>query len=529
MKINKILGSLLGILTAAIPGLSVQAANTPRLVVGIQIDQLNADYLEWFMDGFNEDGFRKLFQGGVVYKNMTYDYHLPDAASAAASIASGTVPANHGIIGSKWFDRKLENVVSCIEDENYLGNYTKLKASPKKLLCSTLADELKQSTNGTAKVFSVGISPEEAIMSAGHTADGVFWIDDETGKWSTTTYYNYMPWWIQNINDTRDMQEIVDKTSWQPLYPLSYYKYMPYQTSPTLFQYWLNKYGKNKIRAFKQTPVVNTEVAELAIQTIQKEKLGTDEVPDLLLLNFTASGNFDSSVSMSAVEIQDIYFRLDQEIGKILDIIERQAGFENTLIYLTGTGQPQNPAIAENKKAGYAGSFYPERCKSLLNLYLMAIYGNEKWVSGYHNQNIYLNRKLIESKGVSYDEISRKTAEFLGEFSGVQRVKRNRELLSGDFDISLDRHRNSISFDRSGDIYIEIQPGWNIINNSDEYKDLQVRYESYNQALVFFGNKLEKQTVYRAVSSGNIASTLSKIFKIRPPNSSSGNLLTEIK
>jgi len=87
MKVNKILRSILGILTVTIPGMLVQATGTaPRLVVGIHIDQLNADYLEWFMDGFSEDGFRKMLQNGLVYKNMVYDYSRPTWRSTMSTI-----------------------------------------------------------------------------------------------------------------------------------------------------------------------------------------------------------------------------------------------------------------------------------------------------------------------------------------------------------------------------------------------------------------------------------------------------------
>lgn len=528
MNANKLLRSLLGILTITVPGMSMEAVGTaPRLVVGIHIDQLNTNYLEWFMEGFSEDGFRKIIQNGLVYKNMVYDYPRPDAASASASIACGTTPGKHGIISKKWFDRAKGLFVSSVSDPEYLGNYTSFTASPKNLLCSTLGDELKTSTNGEARFFSIGISAEEAILSAGHFADGVFWIDDETGKWCTTTYYNYMPWWLQHINDSRDISQIIDQTPWEPLYPLSFYQYMPYQTSPTLFQYWLNKYGKDKFRIYKETPVVNSEVCKIGLETIEKERLGTDEIPDYIILNLTASGNLDNSRVMSAVEIQDIYFRLDQEIRKIVDLVERQAGLENALIYLTGTGEPKNPAIEISKSRPYNGDFYPERCTSLLNLYLMAIYGNEKWISAYHDQQIYLNRELIEKKGIKFDDISLKAAEFLGEFSGVQKVIRNRQFISGNFDVSLNQYRNGLSFDHSGDIFLEIRPGWNIRNNNDE-KDLQVRYEAYNSTLIFYGSKLKAQTVFRPISYGDIASTLSKVFRIRPPNASSGSILQEM-
>ena len=158
----------------------------------------------------------------------------------------------------------------------------------------------------------------------------------------------------------------------------------------------------------------------------------------------------------------------------------------------------------------------------------MAIYGNEKWVSAWNNQQIYLDRSLIEKKGINYDEISLKAAEFLGEFSGVRRVVRNRKLLTGEYDTALSQIRNGVYFERSGDFYIEIQPGWNIRNNDNE-RDLQVRYGTYKTTLAFFGSGVKPQKIMSPVSSEDIAPTLSKVFRIRPPNANEGSILQEME
>ncbi|MDP4277524.1 MAG: alkaline phosphatase family protein [Bacteroidota bacterium] len=525
---NKFLRSLIGILTITVPGMAVEATGaTPRLVVGIHIDQLRTDYLDWFKDGFSEDGLKKMLQNGIVYRSINYDYPNPDAASATASIVTGASPSRHGIIASRWFDRASHNVISCVFDPSYLGNYTSSTASPKYLIATTLGDELKDATNNQSKVFSIGISAESAIVSGGHKADGVFWMDDNSGQWCTSTFYNYMPWWMQRINDQENQSGTMDQTAWQPLYPLNFYRYMPYQTNPTLFEYWLGKYGKDKFKAFKETPMANAEVCKIGLETIEKEHLGTDDIPDYLILNLNASGYLENSKKMSAVETQDIYFRLDQEIGKVIDAVDRQVGLENALIYIVGTGAPKNPATDAASTATYGGDFYPDRCTSLLNLYLMAIYGDEKWVSGYYNQQIYLNRTLIDKKKIDFDEISTKASEFLGEFSGVQRVIRNRQFVTGSYDSSLNSYRKGLFPAHSGDFRLDLQPGWNIRNDNQE-KDLQVRYEAYTTSMIVYGANLKAQTITRPVSSSDIATTLSKVFKIRPPNASEGSLLKEL-
>lgn len=525
---HKFLSSVIGILTATASGLTLQASDTaPKLVIGIHIDQLKEEYLEWFMNGFGDNGFRKVLQSGTLCKTMLYDYPKPDAASACASFITGCSPRQHGIVSGHWYDRNTGSITSCVYDPEYLGNYTQETVSPKNLLCSTLGDELKTASDGEGKVFSVGLSAEESILLGGHAADGVFWIDENSGKWCTSTYYNYMPGWVQGINDQRDMSQLVEQTTWQPLLPLNYYHYMPYQKSPTLFQYLLSRYGKDKFRMYKETPMVNTEVCKMAVKAIENEKLGNDDITDFLVLQMTASSRLEGSKTISALEIQDIYFRLDQQIDTLLSTIDKKVGLENALIYIVGSGVPVYPATEIAKEKSYGGDFYPERCTSLLNLYLMAIYGNEKWVSGWHDQQIFLNRKLIQDKGINYDEFSLKAAEFLTEFSGIQSVIRYKQFLLGEFNTSLNETANGVYPKHSGDLFLEIKSGWNI-REDGATKDHQVRSEAYSTPFIIYGADIAAQKIIRPVYSQDVITTLSKVFRIRPPNACKGHILPEL-
>lgn len=525
---HKLLRSILSLLTITLPAMTVGAASTaPRLVVGIHIDQLKTDYLDWFKEGFSEDGLKRMLEKGIVYRSVNYDFPRRDEASASASLACGTTPSRHGIVSNAWFDRATGSVVSSVYDPEWMGHYTSSTTSPKQLKASTLGDELKKATKQAGKVFSIGISAEAAILSAGHEADGVYWIDDQNGQWCTSTYYNYMPWWLQQVNDQRSISGLIDQTSWKPLKPLSFYTFLPYESTPTLFEYWLGKYGKDKFKAYKETPMVNEEVCRIGLKALELEQLGLDDNPDYLVLNLKASGHLDKGRTISSVEIQDIYLRLDAEIGRIINAVDRQVGLENAMIYVVGTGMPAEPAVELSGNRSYHGNFYPDRCASLLNLYLMAIYGEERWISTWDNQQIYLNRDLIEKKGLDLDAFSQKAATFLGEFSGVQRVISNRIVASGTYDNTLMAYRNGINPAHSGDFFLEIQPGWNIRHNS-AVTDYQVRYEANPTSLLVVGNSLKTSIMSTPVSVGDIATTLSKVFRIRPPNACEGNTLREL-
>ncbi len=496
----------------------------PRLVLGIHLDQLQEEYLQWFMDGFGEEGFKLLLKQGKVYDNCNYDLSRPDAANTNAGLLTGCAPMHHGIIAREWFNRQLERPVSCVYDKDYLGNYTTSTFSPLNLRSNTVGDELKKACNGRSKVFSIGLEPEAAIIAGGRNADAALWMDDVSGKWCSSTYYNYMPSWLQQINDYGLFEATNDENSWKPKFPLSRYVYMPHQKNPGFFNYALSFINGTGYRDFKQTPMANTELNQLALELIDQEKLGEDEYPDLLMLHFNTGSQLSGNDSRAAFEMQDLYFRLDQDLGWLLKEIDRQIGLDNTLIYLCGTGAPKLAVEEDQKAPGFFGNYYPERTAALLNLYLTAIYGSERWVQGCTESEIYLNRKRINELNLDYQEICNKAALFLTQVEGIQQVVPAYDLLLGDQGresaFGLNFHK-----ERSGDLLLKLENGRNIRWESYPGKNRQIEYAGQTTLLVFYGAGIKASSNSQLVSIFDLAPTLSRILYIRPPTASKGRVL----
>ncbi|MEX0360339.1 MAG: alkaline phosphatase family protein, partial [Allomuricauda sp.] len=72
----------------------------PKLVVGIVVDQMRAEYLYRFQENYGEDGFKRLTREGFNVKNMHYNYVPTATGPGHASIYTGTTPANHGIVAN---------------------------------------------------------------------------------------------------------------------------------------------------------------------------------------------------------------------------------------------------------------------------------------------------------------------------------------------------------------------------------------------------------------------------------------------
>ena len=80
------------------------AATRPSLVVVIVVDQMRRDYVEDYGSHWTK-GLRRLLDEGAWYPNAAYPYLTTLTCAGHATIATGTLPATHGIINNTWWDR----------------------------------------------------------------------------------------------------------------------------------------------------------------------------------------------------------------------------------------------------------------------------------------------------------------------------------------------------------------------------------------------------------------------------------------
>ena len=524
---GRILTSLLAVM--AIAGLQAQEVPAvPKLVVGLTIDQLRMEYIEAFSAMYGERGFKRLWREGRIYRNAEYDYQNVDRASAMASICTGTSPHLHGIIGNAWMDRSSLQVVNCVEDTRFMGIYTSESTSPYRLKVSNLSDELTIATQGTAEVYSIAPTREMAVLAAGHASKGAFWINDETGKWSGSTYYGTFPSWVSTYNDRQGLDFRIGEMTWQPYLSVTAYKYLTSETKQVTFKHKFDDERRNKYRKLKTSPYANEEVNRLVNACLNGTPIGQDYVPDLLNVAYYA-GNFDHRpASELPMEMQDTYVRLDAALAELLEIIDRKVGLTNTLFYVTSTGYVDAAPLDAPQYRIPTGEFHIKRCAALLNLYLAAIYGEGQYVEAHHEQEIYLNHKLIEQKHLSLSEVLSRSSEFLVQFSGVKDVYSSQRLMLGSWTPELDKVKKRYHASCSGDLWVEVLPGWTIAR--DHSLDTKVVRDVYTSApWVLMGWNIRPEIIHTPISVGHIAPTLAHFMRIRAPNASALPPLTDIR
>ena len=184
----------------------------PKLIVGIVVDQMRYDYLTRFYDRYSENGFKRLLNNGFSLENAHFNYIPTYTAVGHTSIYTGTTPANHGIISNNWYDKFLKKSIYCVDDSNYqtVGNNSSAgKKSPYRLFTTTITDQLKLSQNMKGKTIGIAIKDRSAILPAGHSANGAYWLyAREKATWVTSSYYmDTLPGWVKAFNNTNKAEE----------------------------------------------------------------------------------------------------------------------------------------------------------------------------------------------------------------------------------------------------------------------------------------------------------------------------------
>ena len=332
-----------------------------------------------------------------------------------------------------------------------------------------------------------------------------------------------VPWWLSQYNDRKSPDYRIKDMVWTPALPFTNYTFLPeWRNEP--FKYKLDGERANKFRRLITSPFINEEVNLLTEELLNKSTIGQDDVPDLLSLTYYAGNYNHRSTQECAMEMQDTYVRLDRSIASLLELIERKVGLHNVLFCITSTGYADPEAADPGVYRIPGGEFYLNRCAALLNMYLMASYGEGQYVEAYYDQQIYLNHKLIENKQLSLTEIQEKSAEFLVQFSGVSEAYVQ---LSSPVRALVTTGRAiyaMVSPQALGDLLIEILPGWTIMQENS-IDNRVVRTADIPAPLILLGGGMKAEIIRIPISIDRIAPTLASVMRIRAPNASTASPL----
>lgn len=499
-----------------------QQKTRPRLVVGIVVDQMRQDFVERFSGQFGADGFNRLLAEGFECKNVHFNYIPTYTGPGHASVFSGTTPAYHGVVGNDWYDRNSKRNQYCVTDstEQIVGLTLKTRgSSARQLLGTNLADEMKIFSNHKAKVISISMKDRASILPAGHMADAAYWLNTDSGAFVSSTYYlKSLPEWLTRFN--KGSRKYL-QSAWTPLMPAASY---PGSTnSGSDFSYPLNSFSE-----VYNSPAGDVMLTDLALEVLQNEDLGNDAYTDLLTISYSSPDAVGHKFGPLSKEVNDLYLRLDRDMARLLDALDKYVGKGNYLLFLTadhGVSEIPQYLIDHKVMAGYVNG---SSLKADATAFLKKKLGEGNWIEYEMNEQFYLNHSLIDEKNLKLEEIQDVLATFLRSQKGIFQVFTAKDMQEGNFTTLLSsKLQAGYFFKRSGDVLYTLEPGWTEYMAYGTTHGSGFSYDSH-VPLIWFGSGIPKGGSYEKYDITDIVASVALRLGIKLPAACTGQGIIEI-
>ena len=538
------------------------AAESPKLVLQITVDQLRGDLPTRYYDRLGDGGFRYLWENGVVYRNAHHAHANTETIVGHTTLATGAHPSTHGMVGNLWFDRETGFTTYNVEDARYplltkgadVDKETEIDPtqraarsdgrSPAAILVTTFSDELRSNTAGKSKVVGVSVKDRGAISMAGHTGTA-YWFSKANGEFVTSSYYlDEYPGWVTEFNAGNPAQAFAN-TSWTLAHEQDSYLFgdsdnREWETDVAGFgRVFPHSFGDGTSPYFTTwltvSPAGDRLVLDFAKQALVNEQLGADDVTDYLSVSFSSTDYVGHVFGPSSLEAEDNILRLDRAIGELLSFVDAKAGLENTLVVLSADhGGPDTPGYLDSLgiPAGYVDPESWDR-EAAIDRIKKRFRIKGELIETYSHPYLYFSADVKDDPRIDQQALEAAVVAELMTFPGVSLAVSSSALRRGnvpDTELMASVKRN-FHPKRSGDVFIVFEPNW-FINDFDGLTVASTHGSPWNYdtyvPVVFAGAGLEPAVVDRRVLTVDIAATLAAFLGIKPPSGSVGDPLEEV-
>ncbi len=512
--------------------LQVPATEPPRLVVLIVIDQFRADYPEWYGAQWTR-GLKRLFGTGAVFTNARLPYAGTWTCAGHASIGTGTLPSRHGMVANYWFDAATQAVVPCSDDESAspvdLGGGAGIERhSGRAMAAPAFADELRRQARRQPQIVSISLKPRSAIGLGGHGGPGtmVLWEDDR-GGWTSSSAFTATGWpeareFIAKRPVTGDYGQ-----TWTKLLPASAYRFAdnapgeapPAPWGPTFPHVLRSPTGRPDgyfFGAWDRSPMADAYITDLALHLATRLKLGQQPGTDMLALGFSALDLVGHEYGPHSHEVQDMLARLDLQIGRLLDALDKTVGRDKYVVALSAD-HGVAPLPEQMAQTGVdAGRIPSELLQRAVQQSISASLGGGVHYLGYSDGRIFLAPGRMDALRRRPGAVDALT-QSLERVPGMWRVYTMDQLSASapTDDAMLRRARQSYFAGRTGDLMVIPKPHW-IVRSIGTAHGSPHEYDD-RVPLVFAGAGIVAGSHAVAASPLDIVPTLARLVGITMP------------
>lgn len=522
---------------------ATKIATTPKLVVGIVVDQMRYDYLTRFWNHYGQGGFKRMVNEGFNCKNHHFNYAPTSTGPGHSSVYTGAAPSTHGVIGNNWYDKVADKVVYCAGDDSYksIGTTSDAgKMSPHRMLTTTITDELRLHHQMRSKTIAIALKDRGAVLPGGHTANGAYWFEGkENGNWISSSFYmSELPKWVSDFNASGAVAKY--KKPWKTLKPINTYREslmddnayegtFKGETSPTfphdLVKLW-NENGSFDI--LRPTPYGNSITTDFALAAVEGENLGTDMITDFLAISYSSTDYVGHKYGVDSKEVQDTYLHLDKDLERLFNQLDKKVGVGEYTVFLAADhGAVPVPSYLKDKKIP-ADYFDGDGMWSKLEEFIKFSYGTTDIVKNVSNYQIFLDHDLIRNLDLKVKDVQERIAHEILAYDHIDKVFTGYQMWQNNYTNGIPYVLQSgYNQKRSGDVLYVLSP--DVISYSltgSTHGSPQV-YDTHTP-LLFFGKGIRRGSTVSRTEIPDIAPTIATLLGISFPSGTTGEPIKEV-
>ena len=292
----------------------------PRVVMLLVLDGMRRDYFDRY--AAQMPTLTALRERGAWFSQAEVNFLPTNTAVGHSTIATGTDPRVHGITGVSVYDFKNHR-----RQDLFAGGV------PADLMALTLSDVLELATAGRAVILAQGSIDRAATPLAGHGAcllNGAAIVlasyDQDEGHWKTNTNCFRLPEYLKD-RDARSLWAAGDE--------------------------WMgHKIGTPS--AVRYSGLFPAFEAEAMSSMIEREAVGADGVPDLVLLNYKGADFVGHKYGPESAELRSTLGEMDRQLARILSALGAKAGDNYLLAVTADHGMPSEPPSPDRRHSAPA-------------------------------------------------------------------------------------------------------------------------------------------------------------------------------
>lgn len=492
---------------------TASSAGGPGLVVLLVIDQ----WPQWAFAAKRRQlrggGFDRLLSEGR-WQVGRYPTAATLTAPGHATLGTGVLPHRHGIIANDWWRRELGRSLASVRGARGEVTAAELEAP-------TLADALAASGRG-GKAVAVSLKDRGAVLPVGARGLSI-WYRPATVDWASN---RPAPWLGELARRAPVAWHLHDV--WEPRDPARLRQLSGRRDSETgelgdkglgaTFPYQLDR-TPVPAEALLLTPLGNQLTFEVALAAIEGEKLGRDDVPDLLVISLSAHDYAAHAWGHESWELWELTLRLDEQLAQLLEALDAKVGRQRWAMLVTSDhgGNPL-PELSHGGRTRY------ELVAKVANEAASRVLGAGHWIAFAKAPTLYLTEQALASP--QRELVISEIARALRTLPGVARAEPTRELL-GNCEARRGEDRAicvSLHPEKSGEVVFLPTRGWLFEEEHEPVAASHGSSHDYDQAVPIvtlpFGRKIGPTLLSAEpdeISITEVAETLARWLGVTSP------------